>query len=153
MNNRIAAAILALAAVVAAPAHADGYLSGYRSGGTQYCCGNARYLSDYGYGNYWPGSRAGYVSRYTSSVSTPISRPHRADWERHLRNRWNAEADAEGNNGPISRWTRYAAGWYNPMGIPLGLPAGSRYICGTYNRAPAACHARTATYTPVAEYE
>jgi hypothetical protein len=151
MKRLLAILLLACAALVAAPAHADGYLSSYGAGGSQYCCGSRQFLSSYNNEGYTGGYSSGYVSGYGYAVSTatPISRKHRDAWETYLRHRWDAERQGSGYDGPISRWTRYANEWYNPQGISLGLPAGSPYICGTYSRAPAACHARTAAYSPM----
>ena len=140
MVRTLALAVVALSAALAAPAHADGYLSGYSAGGTTYCCGSARYLSDYSYGSYSPGYGGGYVASY-SGVSTPIAHPHRADWEQYLANRRRA-------GGGGSSWFGRARDWYNPAGIRLGAPPGSRYICGTYANKPAACYSRTTAYIP-----
>lgn len=127
---------VALLLGVAAPAWADGYMSRYHSYGGQYLSGY--HTSGYYYG----GHGGGYV--YYGGPYGSIERKHSADWERRqdaaMRRRL---ADIEPSAGPS--WAR---GVYNPMGIALGKPRGSREICGTYLRKPALCTTSTMRYDP-----
>lgn len=128
---------MALLLGAAAPAWAEGYLSHYSSGG-------GRYLSDYNRGSYHGGYRGGY--KYYGGPSGRIERKHGRDWQRYqeaLQKRYDA---VEPGAGPASWWGKPT---YNPMGIALGWPRGSRQICGTYNRKPALCYNHTMRYDPL----
>lgn len=122
---------LALPLLLAAPAWAESYLSHYHSGG------GGRYLSDYARGGYHAGSRGGY--RHYGGPHGRIERKHSRDWNRYQRKL----AEVEPGAGPSTSWI------YNPMGIPLGWPQGSKEICGTYQRKPALCYGATTRYDPL----
>jgi hypothetical protein len=129
-------ALVLLAMVAASPAWAGGYLSDYPSG-------SRRYLSDYPSGGYYAGRSGGY--KYYGGPHGRIERKHGRDWYRYQEALRRNDGDIEPGAGPS--WARRRA-IYNPMGIPLGWPAGSPEICGTYLRKPSLCYGQTTRYDP-----